>query len=59
MNMQLVVYTRKEAQELLKISKSKILEYIKAGKLEACYYGGGYKITDLAIEEFIKNSTIL
>ena len=50
------VLTRQEAQEILRVSKGKILKYIKEGKLEASYYGNGYRITSDAIDAFIKNS---
>ena len=50
------IMTRKEASELLKISKGTILKLIHEGKLDAFMIGNNYRLTRGAIEDFIQNS---
>lgn len=50
------IMTRKEASELLHISKNSILKLIHDGKIDAFMIGNGYRITRTAIEDFINNS---
>ena len=50
------VMTRKEAQDILKISKNTILELLKNGYLASFTIKGRYRITREALLEFIQNS---
>ena len=50
------VMTRKEAQDILKISKNTILELLKNGYLTSFTIKGRYRITREALLEFIQNS---
>lgn len=44
-----------EVAELLQVHWQSILTYIKNGELEAIKLGRGYRISDEAIQEFLKN----
>lgn len=46
-----------EVAELLKVHWQSVLTYIKKGELEAVKIGRGYRISEQAIEEFIKKRT--
>ncbi len=50
------VMTRKEAQEILKISKNTILELLQNGYLDSFKIKGRYRITREALIEFITKS---
>lgn len=50
------VMTRKEAQEILKISKNTILELLQNGYLTSFTVKGRYRITREALLEFIEKS---
>lgn len=49
--------TRKQCQNLLHISKSKMLEYIQDGYIPAIIIAGSYLIKKRDLIEFIENST--
>ena len=49
--------TRKQCQNLLHISKSKMLEYIQDGYLPTIVIAGSYRIKKTDLIEFIENST--
>lgn len=49
--------TRKQCQQLLQISKSKILELIHDGWLPARKLAGSYRIEKTDLIEFVENST--
>ena len=48
--------TRKQAQELLQISKSKMLELINTGKIPARKIAGSFRIEKSDLIDFIKYS---
>lgn len=48
---------RKQCQQLLQISKSKILELIHDGWLPARKLAGSYRIEKTDLIEFVENST--
>lgn len=48
--------TRKQSQELLQISKSKILELIHTGKIPARKIAGSFRIEKSDLIDFIKYS---
>ena len=50
------VMTRKEAQEILKVSKNTILELLQNGYLESFTIKGRYRITREALSQFIQKS---
>lgn len=50
------VMTRKEAQEILKVSKNTILELLQNGYLKSFQIKGRYRITREALIEFINKS---
>lgn len=45
--------TRRQAQELLQIGKSKMLEFIRSGNIPAVMLAGGYRIKKEDLVEFI------
>ncbi|HUV47043.1 MAG TPA: helix-turn-helix domain-containing protein [Candidatus Bathyarchaeia archaeon] len=51
-------YTVEQVADMLKIHWQTVLNYIKSGKLEALKLGKGYRISQMAIDKFLrKNST--
>lgn len=46
-----------EVAEQLQVHWQSVLNYIKRGELEAVKLGRGYRISEKAIEEFIKKRT--
>ena len=50
------IMTRKEAQEILKISKNTILELLKNESLASFTVKGRYRVTREALLEFIEKS---
>ena len=48
--------TRKRYQELLKISKSKMLEFIHNGYIPAIIIAGSYRILKSDLIEFVEHS---
>lgn len=50
------VMTRKEAQEILKISKNTMLELLQNGNIASFTIKGSYRITREALLEFIRES---
>ncbi len=50
------VMTRKEAQEILKVSKNTILELLQNGYLKSFKIKGRYRITRKSLIEFITKS---
>ena len=54
-----IYLTVEQVADLLQVHWQTVLNYIKAGKLEAVRLGKGYRIEQSAIERFIKtNKTI-
>ena len=50
------IYTRKQLQELLHVSKSTILSLLKTGKIESFKVGNSYRITESALNDFVRHS---
>ena len=50
-------YTVAQVAKLLKVHWQTVLNYIKSGKLEAVKLGKGYRISQSAINVFIKKNT--
>lgn len=50
-------YTVAQVAKLLKVHWQTVLNYIKSGKLEAVKLGKGYRISQNAINMFIKKNT--
>lgn len=48
--------TRKQCQDLLHISKSKMLELIHEGRIPARMIAGGFRIEKADLIEFVENS---
>lgn len=48
--------TRKQCQNLLQISKSKMLEFIQNGYIPAKKLAGSYRIKKSDLIDFVKNS---
>lgn len=51
------VYTTDEVQELLKVTKRTIYNYIKAGQIRAIKVGRNWRITEDALKDFLKKGT--
>jgi len=51
-------YTVDQIAEMLKVHWQTVLNYIKSGKLEALKLGKGYRISQRALNRFIKESSI-
>lgn len=49
-------YTVIQVAELLQVHWQTVLNYIKGGKLEAVKLGKGYRVSQEAIDEFIKKN---
>ncbi|HDR7311486.1 TPA: helix-turn-helix domain-containing protein [Bacillus cytotoxicus] len=49
-------YTIKEFANMVKISEKTVTRYIKTGDLKAVKFGGQWRITDQAVQEYIKNN---
>lgn len=50
--------TLEETMEYLRIGKWTALQAIKSGKLEASQLGNEYRITEDAIQEYLKNQRV-
>lgn len=50
------VYTVQEVAEKLKVDPETIRRYINDGKLKASKLGNRYRITDVQIREFLKDT---
>ena len=50
-------YTVAEVAEILKVHWQSIHNYIKRGELEAVRLGRGYRISEQALNDFIKSKT--
>ncbi|CKE76410.1 DNA binding domain%2C excisionase family [Streptococcus pneumoniae] len=50
-------YTVKEFAEMVKISEKTVTRYIKTGDLEAVKFGGQWRITESAVQNYIKNNS--
>lgn len=50
------LYTVEQVAETLQLNPVTILRYIKAKKLAALRIGGGYRITERALNEFLKEA---
>lgn len=50
-------YTVKEFAEMVKISEKTVTRYIKTGDLEAVKFGGQWRITETAVQSYIKNNS--
>ena len=51
-----LVYSIKETQHLLSVSKSTVLRWIKERKLEAVKFGKATRITSASIEQLLAES---
>lgn len=54
-----VVMTRKDLQDILKISKNTALELLQSRQIDCFMVKGRYRITKEALIQFIENSTYL
>lgn len=50
-------YTVQEVSSLLQVHWQSVLNYIKAGQLEAVKLGKGYRISQTALDSFIAERT--
>ena len=50
--------TVEQVAELLQVHWQTVLNYIKNGKLEAIKLGKGYRISQNALQQFIKTNTV-
>jgi len=50
-------YTVEQVAKLLQVHWQTVLNYIKSGKLEAVKLGRGYRISQEALDRFIKQNT--
>lgn len=50
-------YTVQEVADLLQVHWQSVLNYIKSGKLKALKLGKGYRVSQEALDEFIRNHT--
>lgn len=51
------VYTLKEIEELLQVTRRTIYNWIKDGKLKAFKVGKGWRVSKEALEEFTRTGT--
>lgn len=51
------VYTTDEVQELLKVTKRTLYNYIKAGQIKAIKMGRNWRITEDALKDFLEKGT--
>ncbi len=51
-------YTVEQVAELLQVHWQTVLNYIKAGKLDAVRLGKGYRISKVALDKFIAKNTV-
>lgn len=51
------VYTTDEVQELLKVTKRTLYNYIKAGQIKAIKVGRNWRITEDALKDFLEKGT--
>jgi len=51
------VYTVNQVAEMLQLNPVTILRYIAQGRLSALKFGGVYRITDKALEEFMERAS--
>lgn len=52
-------FTVEQVAELLKVHWQTVLNYIKSGKLKAVKLGKGYRISSVALQEFIATNTTI
>lgn len=50
-------YTVLQVSELLQVHWQTVLNYIKSGKLEAVKLGKGYRISNEALDQFVKQNS--
>lgn len=48
------LYTLTEVEEKLQVTRQSLYNWIRDGKLKAIKFGGNYRISESAINEFIK-----
>jgi len=53
----LEVYTLKEIEELLQVTRRTLYNWLKAGKLKAFRAGREWRVTREALEQFLKTGT--
>ncbi len=53
----LEIYTLKEVEDLLQVTRRTLYNWIKDGQLKAFKVGRGWRITKEALEEFTKTGT--
>ena len=51
------LYTTAEAAEILKISERSVQRYIAAGEIKASLIGGGYRIKEDELRQFVERRT--
>ena len=51
------VYTLKEIEELLQVTRRTLYNWLKAGKLKAFRVGREWRVTKESLEQFIKTGT--
>jgi len=51
------VYTLKEIEDLLQVTRRTLYNWIKDGKLKAFRVGRGWRVTKEALEEFTQTGT--
>ena len=51
-------YTVEQISETLQVHWQTVLNYIKSGKLEAVKLGKGYRISEEALNQFIKTNSV-
>lgn len=53
-----VVYTVDEVAAILKVSSQSVRRYIRSGALAAVRFGRGYRVSEVAIDEFLRISLV-
>lgn len=51
------VYSLDEVQDILKVTRRTLYNYIKAGKLKAVKIGKYWRVSHDALQEFVENGT--
>ncbi len=54
---EIIVYTLKELEESLGITRRTIYNWIKAGKLQAIKVGKEWRVTEEQLQEFLQKGT--
>lgn len=51
------IYTTNELQEILQVEKRTLYNYIKANQIKAIKLGREWRVTEEALQEFLKTGT--